>query len=424
MHRGRFCLIGCGEHAEHVHAPALTACAGRMPWLERVACCDLDRARAERVRSAAGFALAYTDAHAMLHEQRPDAVAIVVPPDLMVRVAVPILEAGIPALIEKPPGVTVGDLDALRFAAAHGSRRGTPNQVALNRRFAPVLVAAREVVARIGGAQAVQHVQYEMTRVGRTDADFTLTAIHAIDAARFLADSDYGALRFTYVDAKGTARGVVNYFASGSFESGASVHVACVPAAGVVVERAVIHAGGHTIFAQVPMWAAFDAPGRMQHLHRGRLVEEYDGAADDPGLGTTGASFIAGGFLAQYLAFFGALQRRTTADAGFRRGATVGGSRRRDASAAAMVRGVRAARAGRPMTRAVIVALLAAQLAAFPARGQTQTGSDPTRVRPQFPRRRGPGRLRTPSSSAPTPGRCTWLAPRAWATIRAGRSRA
>jgi predicted dehydrogenase len=179
-----------------------------------------------------------------------------------------------------------------------------------------VLQAARAALDRIGGAPKIQHVQYEMTRVGRTDPDFTLTAIHAIDAARFLAGSDYAALRFTYAEPDGGTPGVVNYLVTGSFESGASVHVACVPAAGVVVERAVVHAGAYTLFAQVPMWAAFDAPGRLQILHEGRLVEEHDGRSDVDQRSAEAGAFIAGGFLAQYLAFFEALRdgRRPSPD--------------------------------------------------------------------------------------------------------------
>lgn len=305
VNRMRFCLIGCGEHAESSHAPALVECAARLPWLERVACCDLDPARAERVRQRAGFARAYSDAAMMVAREHPDAVAVVVPPTAMTTVAPPLLEAGVPLLLEKPPGITAADVDLLRRAAARGSRP-TPNQVAFNRRFAPVLRAAREILESLGGAGAVQHVQYEMTRVARTDPDFTLTAVHAIDAARFLAGSDYAALQLAYVQPAGGTPGVVNYLATGTFASGASVHLACCPAAGVVVERAVVHAGAHTLFAHVPMWAAFDAPGLLQHLHDGRLVAEHRGAGADAG-SREAPAFVLGGFLAQYLAFFEAV---------------------------------------------------------------------------------------------------------------------
>ena len=37
-----------------------------------------------------------------------------------------------------------------------------------------------------------------MTRVDRRDPDFSVTAIHGIDAVRFLARSDYAHVRFRY----------------------------------------------------------------------------------------------------------------------------------------------------------------------------------------------------------------------------------
>jgi hypothetical protein len=73
--------------------------------------------------------------------------------------------------------------------------------------------------------------------------------------------------------------------------------------AGVVVERAVVETEGHTFFLQVPMWGAFDSPGRLQHLDGGRLIADV--AGDSMGQGTT--SWELGGFFAEYGAFVGAL---------------------------------------------------------------------------------------------------------------------
>ena len=41
---------------------------------------------------------------------------------------------------------------------------------------------------------------------------------------------------------------------SAAVTSGATAHLAFCPTAGIVVERATLHAAGHTFFVQVPMW--------------------------------------------------------------------------------------------------------------------------------------------------------------------------
>ena len=51
--------------------------------------------------------------------------------------------------------------------------------------------------------------------------------------------------------------------------SGVTAHLSFCPMAGVVVERAEIHARDHTLFVEIPMWNAYDSPGRLVHLERG-----------------------------------------------------------------------------------------------------------------------------------------------------------
>jgi hypothetical protein len=83
-------------------------------------------------------------------------------------------------------------------------------------------------------------------------------------------------------------------------ESGATAHLAFCPVAGVVVERATLHARGRSLFLHVPMWAGFDSPGRLSCLQEGRLREEVAGDAD-------AEPFVLGGFYGQLEAFLGDL---------------------------------------------------------------------------------------------------------------------
>jgi predicted dehydrogenase len=299
----KFCMIGCGEHAVSSHGPALAKCAAALPGLRLAACCDLDAARAEQYRQRFGFARACTDVRSMLAAERPDAVAMVVPVSLACSLGCLILEQGIPLLLEKPPGETVAEVDRLSAAARAGGRDGrdVPHQVAFNRRHVPLVVALRERLAALG--EPLQHVRYEMVRVNRRDADFSTTAIHAIDAVRFIAASDFADVRFRYREWPNLGRGVANIFMDTVMASGATAHLAFCPVAGVVIERAEVHAQDHSFFLEVPMWNGHDTPGRLAHLARGSVVEDIRGPREGDGA----APFELGGFYDQYKAFFSSL---------------------------------------------------------------------------------------------------------------------
>jgi myo-inositol 2-dehydrogenase/D-chiro-inositol 1-dehydrogenase len=293
----KLCAIGCGEHAASSHGPAQALYASRHPDLVLAACCDLDAERAARHRERFGFARSYSDAWDMLERERPDAVVLVVPEDVSCNVARRILELRCPLLLEKPPGRTPADVDLLAAAAGSGPS-AVPHQVAFNRRFAPMVASARRRMAESGAA--LDHVHYEMTRVDRRDPDFSTTAIHGIDAVRFLAGSDYASVRFTYRERPGMGRGVADIFMDAVMATGATAHLAFCPTAGVVAERATVHAPGQTLFLQIPMWGGFDSPGHLWHFEGGRLKakEEGDRRAEP---------FVLGGFYGEYEAFLGDL---------------------------------------------------------------------------------------------------------------------
>ena len=118
-------------------------------------------------------------------------------------------------------------------------------------------------------ARPLRHVHYEMTRVDRRDPDFSTTAIHGIDAVRFLAGSDY-------------ARGAVHATASGRSAAPAwptsswtrSWRPAPPRTSRSVRPRAWSWSGrrstprGHTFFLQVPMWGGDRFAGPPPALRR------------------------------------------------------------------------------------------------------------------------------------------------------------
>jgi myo-inositol 2-dehydrogenase/D-chiro-inositol 1-dehydrogenase len=299
----RLCMIGCGEHAESSHGPAQARYAAAHVGTDLAACCDLDAARAERHRQRFGFARAYTDVIAMLDAEKPDVAVLAVPVHLSAAVAAPLLERGVPLLLEKPPGRTVQEVDALLAAADRGGRGTVPHQVAFNRRFVPVVQEARRRLIAIGAPADVQHVHYEMTRVDRREPDFSTTAIHGLDAVRFLAGADYAEARLRYREQPALGPGVANIFVDAVLTSGATAHLAFCPTAGVVVERATVHAGAHTLFLRIPMWGPLDSPGRLQHVERGQVVADLAGDH----LGGASDACVLGGFYGEYEAFLGDL---------------------------------------------------------------------------------------------------------------------
>jgi len=270
----KLCQVGCGEHARVAHGPSQARCARERPGLVLAGCCDLDPARAESFRRDFGYARAYGDPVVMIERERPDAVVVVVPVAHTVAVGSLVLERGLPLLLEKPPGETVKDVDRL-IAAAEGGGRVVPHQVAFNRRYAPLL---RELRRRLAEAGPLQHLHYEMTRVERRDPDFSTTAIHGLDAVRYLAGSDYAQARFRYHELEALGPGVANILVDAVMASGATAHLAFCPVAGVLVERAVAHAHGHSLSLHVPMWNGVDAPGRLWHFTGGTLCADFDGA--------------------------------------------------------------------------------------------------------------------------------------------------
>jgi predicted dehydrogenase len=292
-------MIGCGEHARVAHGPSQRRRAGEKKDLVLAACCDLDATRAESFRREFGYARAFTDPVAMLDAEKPDAAVVVVPVERTVTVGTLVLKRGIPLLLEKPPGETVADVDRLIDAAESGGRT-VPHQVAFNRRYAPLI---RELRRRIEEAGPLQHVHYEMTRVERRDPDFSTTAIHGLDAVRYLTGCDYAEARFRYREMPELGRGVANIFVDAAMTSGATAHLAFCPVAGVLVERAVAHAHGHTAFLQVPMWSGVDSPGRLWHFVEGKLAADLRG--EQVGDGT--ALFELGGFYRETAAFIDAV---------------------------------------------------------------------------------------------------------------------
>jgi predicted dehydrogenase len=136
--RLRVAVVGAG-HLGRFHARIYA----ENPQAELVAVVDPNGARAREVAAEAGGCRALEDAAELPSDL--DAVSIAVPTALHAQVAVPLLERGIPALIEKPLAATLEDADRILAAAKRGRAIVAVGHV---ERFQPGLRKVREMGLR------------------------------------------------------------------------------------------------------------------------------------------------------------------------------------------------------------------------------------------------------------------------------------
>lgn len=99
-------IIGCGGIA-HVHGPLIMQQSGA----QIVGVADKDRSRAELLASQLRVKKVYQDAEAMIHEQKPDVVHVLVPPQYHEDVSVMALNHSCHVLVEKPMALTLADAE-------------------------------------------------------------------------------------------------------------------------------------------------------------------------------------------------------------------------------------------------------------------------------------------------------------------------
>ncbi len=266
-------MIGCGAFARQFHGPAQQLCAKRDPGLELVACCDREPGRAEAYAREFGYRRHFGDVEAMFAAETLDAVVLAVPPNATGAAAGAILKMGYPLLLEKPPGTTANELARLIEAARVG--RG-PAQVAFNRRHMPAMKRAREILDTAFPPASITSLDYAMIRHERWDADFSTTAVHAIDAVRFLAGAPFRAAVVTRVG--GQRRGEVeamNLDLAIECVGGLRARIAIRPVAGLNAETAVIHGLGQTLKMEIPFPGQPCTEGRVEHWRACKRIETF-----------------------------------------------------------------------------------------------------------------------------------------------------
>lgn len=177
----RCCAVGAtGGWFGSVHAPSLARLAESGRVRLAAACSRSEEGRA-LITKKLGFARAYAGAEEMLEAEKPDYVILSMKARPMGEMALKVLERGVPLLMEKPAGHT---LAAARRIAEVAARSGAPHMVAYNRRYNPLLLRVKELMAERGGvSQAVcEFLRNDVVAPSR----FMGSSLHAVDALRWL----------------------------------------------------------------------------------------------------------------------------------------------------------------------------------------------------------------------------------------------
>lgn len=294
----KLCVIGCGGMATHGHGPAFQKYAREKESIRLAACCDIDAGRAEEFRRKFGFARSYTDMDQMLRIEKPDAVSLIVPVPLTEQMTIKLLEAGIPVILEKPPGMTREQTLRMMDVAV---RTGTPHQVAFNRRYMPIVQKFREL------RQACRpHMwQYDFYRCGRRDTDFSTTSIHGIDTVRFLAGQDYESVQIQYLPNPAGEEFVPTILLDCRFRDGQMGRITFVPGSGISAERCMMHGANENIFATLPYHGGggpLDGRGSIQYAKNHETVL-FESAPE------TEEIFVSNGFYGENVHFLECVQR-------------------------------------------------------------------------------------------------------------------
>ena len=112
-------IIGCGWATENLHVPALR----RAGCYRIVAVADVDRQRAISLAGRTGISQWFNEPSQLIEHSEVEAVAVCVPPDHHVSLAVDALGAGKHVFIEKPMALTMEQADRLVAVAKLSPRK-------------------------------------------------------------------------------------------------------------------------------------------------------------------------------------------------------------------------------------------------------------------------------------------------------------
>ncbi|MGH2560959.1 MAG: Gfo/Idh/MocA family protein [Thermomicrobiales bacterium] len=208
----RLGVIGAGR----LSSSRIYPCLHTLP-VELAAVCDMDRDKAAHNARRFGGQAVYTDHRRMLAEAALDAVIVCTGPEGHARLAIEVMEAGLPVYTEKPPAINAADARAMLQTSR------TLNQICMTgfkKRFAPAYRKARAAIQdEAFGAPSLLSIDYACGPTYPNDpadprGQFLLDfCIHILDLSRFL----FGEVAEVYARTRGQTSYAVNLL----FENGA-----------------------------------------------------------------------------------------------------------------------------------------------------------------------------------------------------------
>src|SRR5437867_132971 len=175
----RIGLVGCGRVAEFGYLPAF----GQATAVKLAGVADVNQSRCKAI--AAGVP-AHESIRDLISAGGLDALVISTPTRFHLSGARCAAEAGLPALVEKPPGLNIGEATALQAL-------NPPPWIAFNRRFEPGVARLKEALPRDGSLHLRLELYYRRNSWKSFDMqDDVLLDLgpHLIDLARWLTDSE------------------------------------------------------------------------------------------------------------------------------------------------------------------------------------------------------------------------------------------
>lgn len=180
----RLGIVGCGGISAIRHHPSLHG----LP-VTLAAVCDRDEARVAEYARVLGVEQTYTDHLKMLADADLDAVIVSVGPNGHPRIAIDVMEAGLPVLTEKPPSISA---EGAREMLEVSRRTGQICMTAFNMRFSSAFRKARSIVQKEDfGSPSMLAITWEAPPLYTEDADNPISwylldfAIHVMDLSRF-----------------------------------------------------------------------------------------------------------------------------------------------------------------------------------------------------------------------------------------------
>jgi virulence factor len=268
--RLRAALVGAGRRGFGAHFPALRDLRQEV---EIVGICELD---AERLARGAEFFdlppdFQYQDLDRMLEETRPDLVYAIMWPHILRPVVERAFQAGAHVVMEKPPGASVEDVEAMLEASRRAGRQG---MVAFQRRHAAVVrEALRRIEARGPLTLCLAEFHKDLLQSGPPFYGVTTLwddAVHAVDLARFLCGGEVSAVH-AYAEAPFTDW-PTDFNALLRFRSGATALLTASRSTGGRFMRFEAH--GRELAAYMD-----DFPARVRFVSEdGKQSEELSGA--------------------------------------------------------------------------------------------------------------------------------------------------